>query len=451
MAEHGESLSERETEILEMVATGITNREVAQALFISVNTVKVHLRNIYTKLGAESRTEATMMAVRDGLIVVEGITDEMQGADEAESPETVETIPEPRPPLPLFKRIALVGALFLVIASVALTWPRAAPGAADENPGDGPHLPLDRPPEQETLVSAATNESKWEEQAQMPTRRAYLATVAGDGRLFAIAGQNAEGTSGALEIYNPEENIWTRGRDKPTPVTYVSAAAVDGQVYAPGGCDAAGRPTDQVEVYDIESDSWRAVQPLPEPRCAYALTALEETLYLFGGWQGEQYVDSTYIYDVKADTWREAPPMNVKRGFAGAVSLGNAIYVVGGYEGEQELRTCAVYIPETEQWDTCPPLSIGRGGLGLANLGGQLYAIGGGGWTSYLGFNERYTPNQRRWTPIETPLVGEWRSPGVVELDTTLYAVGGWSGNYLSVNQMYTGLPYRIFIPVSNN
>ena len=62
MAEYGETLSERELEILQMVATGITNRQVAHHLSISVNTVKVHLRNIFTKLGAESRTEATMIA-----------------------------------------------------------------------------------------------------------------------------------------------------------------------------------------------------------------------------------------------------------------------------------------------------------------------------------------------------------------------------------------------------
>ena len=48
MAEYGEPLSGREKEILQMVATGVTNRQVAYRLDISVNTVKVHLRNIFT-------------------------------------------------------------------------------------------------------------------------------------------------------------------------------------------------------------------------------------------------------------------------------------------------------------------------------------------------------------------------------------------------------------------
>ena len=50
-------LSERELEILRLVAQGKSNKEIASELFISVNTVKVHLAKIFQRLGVASRTD----------------------------------------------------------------------------------------------------------------------------------------------------------------------------------------------------------------------------------------------------------------------------------------------------------------------------------------------------------------------------------------------------------
>jgi DNA-binding NarL/FixJ family response regulator len=61
-------LTERELEVLRLVAQGLNNREIAKQLFISENTVKNHVRNILEKLQLHSRMEAVMYAVREKLL-----------------------------------------------------------------------------------------------------------------------------------------------------------------------------------------------------------------------------------------------------------------------------------------------------------------------------------------------------------------------------------------------
>jgi serine/threonine protein kinase/DNA-binding CsgD family transcriptional regulator len=61
-------LTERELEVLRLLAEGLSNKEIAAALTISHRTVKFHLDNLYSKLGVKSRTEAAIYALRQGLL-----------------------------------------------------------------------------------------------------------------------------------------------------------------------------------------------------------------------------------------------------------------------------------------------------------------------------------------------------------------------------------------------
>ncbi len=60
-------LTVREREVLALLAQGLTNRQIGEALFISSSTAGVHVSNILAKLGVTSRTEAAAVAVRLGL------------------------------------------------------------------------------------------------------------------------------------------------------------------------------------------------------------------------------------------------------------------------------------------------------------------------------------------------------------------------------------------------
>lgn len=63
---HG--LTDREREVLPLIAAGATNREIARRLFLSTNTVKDHTRTLYRKLGARNRADAIVRAQRMGLL-----------------------------------------------------------------------------------------------------------------------------------------------------------------------------------------------------------------------------------------------------------------------------------------------------------------------------------------------------------------------------------------------
>src|SRR5512141_1720503 len=98
MSEDLGRLSDRELEVLRLVATGATNQQIARALVISPNTVKVHVRNIFEKLGVQSRTEATTEAIRRGVVWVEGAG--LQGPAVAEVVEPAIPVLEPEPLAP---------------------------------------------------------------------------------------------------------------------------------------------------------------------------------------------------------------------------------------------------------------------------------------------------------------------------------------------------------------
>ncbi|MFC1975770.1 LuxR C-terminal-related transcriptional regulator [Chloroflexota bacterium] len=63
-----EPLSERELEVLQLIAKGLSNQEIATKLFLSLHTVKTHTRNIYSKLNAHNRTEAVARARSVGIL-----------------------------------------------------------------------------------------------------------------------------------------------------------------------------------------------------------------------------------------------------------------------------------------------------------------------------------------------------------------------------------------------
>ena len=441
MADEQTPLSEREMEILQLVATGATNQQIAQELVISINTVKVHLRNIFAKLEVSSRTEATMVAVRERWVAVPLTEDELQGAEEEAAARPVpRALPhlERWPRVSLGKRISLVAAALLAV--VILFLPAVLQGRANGQDADPIRQVF-------PATSQAGTDSRWRTRAQMPTPRTDLAVAAYRGQIYAIGGFSSSGVTAKVEIYDPQNDAWATGRPKPTPVGAASAVVVDGLVYVPGGFGANQAPSDVLEVYDPAADRWQVRASMPEPLGAYALAVLDGQIFVFGGRGASGYVDSVYRYDPAADRWQALSPMPDRRGFLSATALGNLIYVVGGFDDVAEFKSNDAYDPATDSWTPRAPMTLRRGGLAVVAVREHLYAIGGG-MAGYLAFNERYDPRTNTWTRIETPETGQWRGLGVAFVEPDIYAIGGWNEGYLSTNEAYQAL-IRIQIPIA--
>ncbi len=435
-------LSEREREVLALVATGLSNQEIARELVISINTVKAHMRSIFEKLGVQSRTEATLVAIRMGLAAVPsaGVAPEQGLATHHEiPPEQMVLLSSVAGPVTLWQRLFALGAVLLVAVLVVL--PAIEPSRSTANITN----PIsDRPGESASLAAIPTH--RWTEHADLPVARTRLALAAYRGALYAIGGDREEGVTGQVDAYLPYADTWTARSSKPTPASNIAAAAIDDLIYVPGGCRSSDTAIEALEVYDPDKDIWSQAAPMPIAVCGYALATLNKRLYVFGGWNGAEFVPYVQEYNPSQDKWTLRAELPYPCGFAVAGTIGETIYVAGGYDGMREISETLAYDAERDSWSSRAPMTVGRAGAGGAVVGAELYVIGGG-WINSIVTNEKYNPETNMWSVFETPILGQWRNLGVAALDAEVYAVGGWNGNYLRTNHSYRAL-FRIILPV---
>lgn len=471
-------LSERELEVLKLVATGATNQQIARALVISPNTVKVHLRNIFEKLGVQSRTEATMEAVRRGWVPVPGeamtppaplppepaVAVAAEPVVDASAPtEPVTPVPPPLPPISLvelmpsaparpqvarWQHVVFVATLLLaVLGALAPAWLSARSTAATLNAfTDVGRAQVDPP--------ARIAVQRWTAGAPLPQPRSRLALAALGGRIYALAGETTEGVTGEVTVYDPKTNGWLPAASKPTAVANVAAGVIGGALYAPGGSTAGGGVTDVLEIYDPAADRWSTGPALPRPLTAYALAVWGDKLYVFGGWDGAAYRQETLIFDPQTGAWQTGPALPGPRAFAGAATLKDVIYVAGGVAGNGDLAELLAFDPRGDPakavaWTVKAPMQQARAGLGLAAVGNQVFALGGSGGHG-AAFNEQYDTRLDAWSRLGTPMTGGWRNLAVAAMNNKLYTVGGWSGDYLDVHEQYTAL-LTLLLPFTNS
>ena len=425
-------LSEREIEILQLVSQGKSNKEIAAELFISVNTVKVHLANIFAKIGVSSRTEATLYAIEYGIVASPANTSAELGANSQVQAEAVEPNRFQLFVQKYWWGIALAALVFILgFSSLLANTPLFA--APTETPN--PYL-------------SELYQQRWQELASMSVPRAGLAAASYSNGIYAIAGQTSEGPTNLVERYDPQTNTWTKLADKPTAVSEVSAVVLGEKIYVPGGKLANGQVTNRMEVFDPRKGSWETKAELPLAVSGYALATYEGQMYLFGGWDGKQVVDHAWRYDPFNDEWHAAADLPSARAYATAAEVSGKIFVMGGWDGTQDMQENLSFDPAHDlegepAWQKAIDLPEACSDCGAESISGMIFVIG---QNAIWQLNYPYV----EWIqiPFNTIPSGQHGFSSVISPDGYLYFIGGWDENSMPLITFYRfRVVYIISVP----
>lgn len=280
------TLTPREMEILALIAEGKTNKEIASKLFISVNTVKVHISNIFQKIEVSSRTEATLYAIEKGIIQSPGPIKLNNGIE-----STVEG--KLKSPFPVEHLIIP----FIIILFVALLmFFFIGKSNSDQLPA---------------TVIDELSDNRLDLLGFSSQARKNATMVATDDRLYIIGGEDPNGVTNLTEVVDLSTTLWSLSDPKPTAVSYAKGSILRNKLYIPGGLTTANQVTDKMEFLDLHTNKWSQGVSLPSGIGKYALTTFEGQLFLFGGTNGEEAQKTVITFLPNSDIWIELPSLVV--------------------------------------------------------------------------------------------------------------------------------------------
>ena len=422
MADPGSELSERESEILRLVATGASNKEIAQSLYISSNTVKVHLRNIFAKIGVGSRTEAAIYAVNVGLVSAHQVdTDFTPEVKQVDEQEILSPAPEDRAGLPARLRMLIShhrwSAIFVFSLVLLLLITLIFQFVAVDAP----------------VVIESQTKAKWVTLPEMPTARSGLASVTFKNEIFALGGENEGGILDTVEVFTPETGEWSSKAPMPWGAADIQAGVIGNKIYIPGGRLVSGDISSTLSVFDPTNNEWTRGANLPVPVSSYALAVFEDKLYLFGGWDGQQFLDTVLKYDPAANEWGEISILSEPRADAAAAVIDDEIHLLGGINQEGALDLYQVYAPSQENSEANPwrqegPMPEPRSGMGAAAVIDVIYLVGGLGSGESTLPTWGYLTKTKEWLKIPAVADENITELRLVLLDTEIYSLGGQIG-----------------------
>ncbi len=438
-------LSEREIEIIKLVATGASNKEIAHTLTISPNTVKVHLRNIFGKLGVLSRTEATMTAIRIGLIESPGSENQIERDNEslliadsdsqAQQEDISQSFYNKRSNWILFG----IGLIVLVVTGLLLIRVLS---------------PVNTP--EAGITSAELEEmssNRWTTIKDLTEPLSEMGFVRYEDKFMIFGGVNESGISNKLLIYDLDLDIWKEGAEIPIALKDIQAAILGERIYIPGGVDKDNKVNSGVLIYNPRDNTWDTTNDLPIPISGYALVPYEGKLFLFGGFDGLNYLNSIYVFDPVSMQWSIYGSMPENRAYLSAVVLGGQIHLMGGKNENGVLKDHLVYYPQRElleenAWENAAELPEARYGMNSIVLADMVYTAGGKGAKEEFLPVIQYLPPKDIWVEVDSPPTEIGIFPAVLPYETRLYVLGGQNSSGYEDQALVFQAVYTILVPV---
>jgi DNA-binding CsgD family transcriptional regulator/N-acetylneuraminic acid mutarotase len=398
-------LSEREVEILKLVSEGLSNKEVAARLFISVNTVKVHLANIFQKIGVASRTEAALFAIEKGFYAPALPLDvNLLDKEHLETPQPTEFTSERKA---IRRPWLIIGIVLFSILATAFALDRISTNK-NSNKTD-------------PIITNLAN-SRWRKMGNLPEGMSKMAAVGYNNLIYLIGGQDSKGVRSTAYEFNPETQEWKSLTEKPTAVSEVCAVVLGGKLFVPGGTNEEGVPIAVMETYDINEDRWERLADLPYPVSRYGLAVFEGQIHLFGGWNGIKALTEVLRYDNQEDRWDKIDDMPTARINPKAVLVGDRFYVIGGSADGKRVSDNEVFKPYLDnkdpgRWSTQMSIPERLEMVGAVNVSDLLFLFA----SEPTGIHTimQFVPQNNVWYQyIDTPLEK-------IPLDVSLATVNG--------------------------
>ena len=282
-----------------------------------------------------------------------------------------------------------------------------------------------------------------EPQVHPPRTRTALAVV--KGKIYVIGGQTTDTScTSRVDVYTPGLKQWSQGTAAPKPLCGHAVAVVGNTIYSFGGSDG-NKGSDVVLAYDPAANQWKTLATkLPVARTYHAAVRGQNgRVYLVGGQATGAPLAQVDEFDPATVTWRTRASLPIPlTHMAGARRpCDHRIYVLA----ENKLQR---FDPTTNSWSVMADLPETRSGIALAAGGDdRLYAMGGYGGNPFESADS-FVFNGQSWAP--GPAMATARGElSAVRFGKRIFAVGGSAKfpGILGTNEALGPIPYKLCVP----